>query len=208
MCKETSIYIYLCSAAFECFSMRRHRLYSVIHPTSKCSHKSTQKLQNKEAANTHAPHRSIFPTCSPRLLRMLDSSMPERQSAYSLIRTLSLCVHASHRYLTILHRAASSRAPAILQARFIRTEQLLKTYIRTYLIGGGRSADMSPFRSLWTSGQCVSMYVFEEKRGCEDVKERELVNACLMEEQEIGNAGGVREEQRGRGVKTGSLKSV
>ncbi len=30
----------------------------------------------------------------------------------------------------------------------------------------------------------MSMYVFEEKRECEDVKERELVNACLMEEQE------------------------
>ncbi len=180
MCKETSIYIFVQCSIW----MFQHAKTQTLFCNSSHIQVFTQKLQNKEAANTHAPHRSIFPTCSPRLLRMLDSSMPERQSAYSLIRTLSLCVHASHRYLTILHRAASSRAPAILQARFIRTEQLLKTYIRTYLIGGGRSADMSPFRSLWTSGQCVSMYVFEEKRGCEDVKERELVNACLMEEQE------------------------
>lgn len=160
------------SAAFGCFSMRRHRLHSVIHPTSRSSRKSN-KTPN-EAANTHAPHRFIFPTCSPRLLRMLDSSMPEKRSARALIRALSLCVRASRHYLAILHRTASSSAPA----HSIWSKQLLKTYIRTYLIGGGPvSWHVAVSLSLNFRTMCEhvrvwrgeKMWACERERACERV---------------------------------------
>lgn len=99
------------SAAYGCFSMQRHRLYSVIHPTPKCSRKS-YKTTN-EAANTHTHALYSLPVAH------VSSECWTHPCWRRRAHTLSLCVCVSHCYLAILHRAASSSAPAIQQAHSI-----------------------------------------------------------------------------------------
>lgn len=67
--------------------MQTETLILLFNPHIKCSRKSNK---TPDEANAPTCRRATFPTCSPRLLRMLDSSMLERQSTRSIAVSTSL----------------------------------------------------------------------------------------------------------------------